>query len=303
LIGGGARDMAEYSIWVLEYAASPETEMGSIVYGAHNRGARPMPYAYVVLQSRDHVAMVDVGYNRADFGEALALRFGVEHWHGPREALALCGLKPEDVDTVFITHVHFDHFGNVEAFPNARFYVAEREIEKSIWALSLPERMKFLASSIDPGDLTKGAELARAGRLDLVKEDMADVLPGIDLHIAPDTHSFASLWVEVRNDRRRQSSDVWVLAGDLVYAYENLGGRGSTAEGGSAYLPIGFAIGSQTNLLLATEEMLKAVDHERRRVVPVHEERLKEVFPSRLKAPGLSISEICLADGATSRLG
>ena len=294
--------MAEYSIWVLEYASSPETEMGSIVYGAHNQGARPMPYAYVVLQSREHVVMVDVGYNHADFGEALALRFGVEHWHGPGEALALCGLKPQDVDTVFITHVHFDHFGNVEAFPNAHFYVAEREIEKSIWALSLPERMKFLASSIDPGDLTKGAELARAGRLVLVKEDMSDVLPGIDLHIAPDTHSFASLWVKVRNDRRRESSDVWVLAGDLVYAYENLGGRGSTPEDGSAYLPIGFAIGSQTNLLLATEEMLKAVGHERRRVVPVHEERLKEVFPSRLEAPGLCISEICLADGAASKL-
>jgi N-acyl homoserine lactone hydrolase len=294
--------MAEYSIWVLEYASSPETEMGSIVYGAFNQGARPMPYAYVVLQSRAHVAMVDVGYNHADFGQALASRFGVAHWHGPREALALCGLKPEDVDTVFITHVHFDHFGNVEAFPNARFYVAEREIEKSIWALSLPERMKFLASSIDPGDLTKGAELARAGRLVLVNEDMADVLPGIDLHIAPDTHSYGSMWVGVRNDRRRDSSDAWVLAGDLVYAYENLGGRGSTAENGNAYLPIGFAIGSQTNLLLATEDMLKAVGHERSRVIPVHEERLKEVFPSRLKAPGLGISEICLADGATSKL-
>ncbi len=294
--------MAEYSIWVLEYASSPETEMGSIVYGAHNQGARAMPYAYVVLQSRAHVAMVDVGYNHVDFGQALALRFGVEHWHGPREALALCGLKPEDVDTIFITHVHFDHFGNVEAFPGARFYVAEREIEKSIWALSLPDRLKFLASSIDPGDLTKGAELARAGRLTLVKEDMADVLPGIDLHIAPDTHSYGSMWVEVRNDRRRKSGDAWVLAGDLVYAYENLGGRGSDREPATTYLPIGFAIGSQTNLLLTTEEMLKAVGHERRRVVPVHEERLKDIFPSARKKPGLSISEICLADGTASKL-
>ena len=294
--------MADYSIWVLEYATQPKTDTGGIVYGAYNQGFRAMPYAYVVLQSKDHVAMVDVGHNHADFGETLAVSYGVEHWHGPREALALCGLRPEDVDTVFITHAHFDHFGNVEAFPGAHFYIAEQEIEKSLWALGLPERLKFIATAIDPGDLAKGAELARQGRLTLVKSDMQNVLPGIDLHLAPDTHSFASLWVELRNDRKQPSQDAWVLAGDLVYAYENLGGLEGKAENGEAYLPIGFAIGSQTNLLLATEAMLKAVGHERRRVVPVHEDRVKQVFPSRAKAPGLAISEICLADGASSRL-
>ena len=155
------------------------------------------------------------------------LSYGVAHWHGPREALALCGLRPEDVDTVFITHAHFDHFGNVEAFPKAHFYIAEQEIEKSIWALALPERLKFLATAIDPGDLAKGAAARAPGPADAGEEDMADVLPGIDLHIAPDTHSFASMWVELRNDRQQPSDDVWVLAGDLVYAYENLGGAGA----------------------------------------------------------------------------
>lgn len=294
--------MADYSIWVLEYATQPKTDTGGIVYGAYDQGVRAMPYAYVVLQSKDHVAMVDVGHNHADFGKILADSYGVAHWHGPVDALALCGLRPDDVDTVFITHAHFDHFGNVEAFPKAHFYIAEEEIEKSIWALALPERLKFIATAIDPGDLTKGAALARQGRLTLVKSDMQDVLPGIDLHLAPDTHSFASLWVELRNDRKRPSQDAWVLAGDLVYAYENLGGEGAGVENGKPYLPIGFAIGSQTNLLLATEDMLKAVGHERRRVVPVHEERLKQVFPSCIKEAGLVISEICLADGTPSRL-
>jgi len=294
--------MADYSLWVLEYASQTRVPSGDILYGSYAGPPRRMPYCYVVLRSKNHVAMVDVGYNNADHGRSLALSYGVEHWHDPRRVLALCGLRPEDVGTVFITHAHFDHFGNVEAFPRAHFYIAEQEIEKSIWALALPERLKFLATAIDPGDLAKGAELARQGRLTLIKQDMTDILPGIDLHIAPDTHSFASLWVELRNDRKRPSQDVWVLAGDLVYAYENLGGEGAGVGNGKPYLPIGFAIGSQTNLLLATEDMLKAVGHERRRVVPVHEARLKEVFPSRAKEAGLVISEICLADGARSRL-
>jgi glyoxylase-like metal-dependent hydrolase (beta-lactamase superfamily II) len=262
-----------------------------------------MPYAYVLLRSRDHVAMVDVGYNHADYGKTLAETYGVQHWHGPQQALALCGLTPGDVDTIFITHAHFDHFGNVEAFPKARFYVARQEIERSLWALALPERLSLLGSAIDPGDLAKGAALAAAGRLVLVDQDMEDVLPGIDLHLAPDTHSYASIWVEVRNDGRRESSDAWVLAGDLIYSYDNLGGLGSGIEGNPPFHPIGIAVGSQEKLLFATEAMVKAVGYERRRVVPVHEAALLDVFPSRRAAPGLAISEVCLADGAASRIG
>jgi glyoxylase-like metal-dependent hydrolase (beta-lactamase superfamily II) len=34
-------------------------------------------------------------------------------------ALERFGLKPEDIDLVFITHGHQDHYGNLELFPNA----------------------------------------------------------------------------------------------------------------------------------------------------------------------------------------
>ena len=295
--------MAGYSLWVLEYASQTRVSSGDILYGRHDGAARRMPYCYVVLRSKSHVAMVDVGYNHIDHGRALAVSYGVEHWHDPRRVLALCGLRPEDVGTVFVTHAHFDHFGNVEAFPNAHFYIARQEIERSVWALSQPERLRFLAVAIDPGDLTRAAALAAAGRLTLVDRDLEDVLPGIDLHLAPDTHSFASMWVRLRNDGRRESEDCWVLAGDLIYSYDNIGGLATGIEAGSPYHPIGFAVGSQENLLRASEAMLTAVAHERRRVVPVHEEALARVFPTREVAPGLAISELCLADGAESRLG
>lgn len=296
------KPMAEYSLWVLEYASQSQVPAGDILYGRYDGPSRRMPYCYVVLRSKDHVAMVDVGYNHADHGRALALSYGVERWHGPHRVLALCGLRPEDVGTVFVTHAHFDHFGNVEAFPNAHFYIAREEIERSVWALSQPERLRFLAAAIDPGDLTRGAALAAAGRLTLVEGDCEDVLPGIDLHLAPDTHSFASMWVRLRNDRRRESQDCWVLAGDLIYSYDNIGGLATGIDAGAPYHPIGIAVGSQENLLRATEAMLRAVAYERRRVVPVHEAAMSRVFPTRQVAPGLAISELCLADGAESQV-
>ena len=35
--------MADYSIWVMEYAYMPTAPITGIVYGAHNQGTRKMP--------------------------------------------------------------------------------------------------------------------------------------------------------------------------------------------------------------------------------------------------------------------
>ncbi|HWT98126.1 MAG TPA: MBL fold metallo-hydrolase [Terriglobales bacterium] len=294
--------MSRYSILLLEYASQPNVPVGDILYGKVNEPRRRMPYCYVLLRSHDHIALVDIGYNHADFGGALAESYGVDRWHDPAEVLALCGLRPADIDSIFITHAHFDHFGNIEAFPKAHFYIAAEEIERSVWALGLPERLNFMAMAIDPGDLVKAARLTREGRLTLIDQDRTDVIPGIDLHIARDTHTFASIWVEVRNDGKNPSEDNWVIAGDLVYSYDNIGGTGDGITTGTPYHPIGIAIGSQMNLLLTTEAMLQSVGCRRKRIVPVHEERVMQLFPSRQVKPGLSITEICTAADAVSLL-
>ena len=150
--------MANYSIWVLEYAYVPNYHVSGIIYGYHNQGYRKLPYCYVLIKGKHHAAMVDVGYNQKEFGGYLGDKFGVINWHSPSEVLKECSLRPEDIDTVFVTHAHFDHFGNVDDFPKAKFYIQEREIAKWVWAMSLPERMQWMMVAIDPGDVLRGVE-------------------------------------------------------------------------------------------------------------------------------------------------
>ena len=50
---------------------------------------------------------------------------------------------------------------------------------------------------------------------------------------------------------------------------------------------------------MAIEAMTKSVGYEARRI---HEERLKDRFPSRITVDGLRISQVCLADGEKSRV-
>jgi hypothetical protein len=45
---------------------------------------------------------------------------------------------------------------------------------------------------------------------------------------------------------------------------------------------------------------LKTVGGEYTRVIPVHESRLTEVFPSRVSKEGLAVVEVTLADDAKS---
>ena len=98
---------------------------------------------------------------------------------------------------------------------------------------------------------------------------------------------------------RRNSQNTWVFAGDLVYTHENLVG---TNPKDPEYIPIGFAMGSQANLVMTTEAMVKHVGGDYTHVVPLHEERLKDFFPSRLTKDGLRIVELALADGETSKV-
>lgn len=284
----------DYSIWVLEYAHG-ESPVSGVLYGEHNRGTVNMPYSYVVLKNTERVVMVNVGYKYSTYGKAIADRFGVVGWQSPSDVLAEIGVTPEDVTDVIVTHTHFDHFGNSEDFPRAVFHLQEREITQWLWALTLPKQFLFLQSALSPDDVVAASRLAAAGRLRLVDGDVEDILPGIDVHAAFDTHTFGSQFVTVKN---QGGKDPWILAGDLNYVFENVTG----VDNSGVYVPIGSAIGSQLKLLEATEQMMQIVERDHRRIIPIHEVRLGQRFPSRKSAAGLGVTEITLAPNETSRV-
>lgn len=291
--------MNHYSLWVMEYAYVVNQPTSLFVYGAHNQGHRKMPYGYIVIKGPEGVATIDVGYNHKAYGEVLANSYGVENWQPARTVLSEVGIAPEDVSRVFITHAHFDHMGALDQYPNATFYIQERELTKWVWAMSLERRFRWLMLGIDPADIMTAVDLARQGRLVCVDGDRENVLPGIDLRAAFDTHTWGCQYVTVRNDLSANSQNAWVFSGDLVYAHENLRG---TDPNDPQYVPVGLATGSQFSLIMTAEEMTKRVGGDYTHVIPVHEERLKDLFPSRITKAGLRITELALADGEKSRV-
>ncbi|MBI2848065.1 MAG: N-acyl homoserine lactonase family protein [Chloroflexi bacterium] len=75
------------------------------------------------------------------------------------EGMAKVGLKPSDIDTVVLTHLHHDHVALAHRFTNARFVVQKSELEAArrahpVWALTyrLQKEMDDLNYDIIEGD-------------------------------------------------------------------------------------------------------------------------------------------------------
>ncbi len=283
--------MADYSVWVIEYARAI-SPLGLLLHG--QTGEREIPYCFTVLRSDEHTILVDAGYRNAGRGRELGELDAITVWRDPAELITRAGVRPEDVDAVLVTHAHFDHLGNVGAFPNATVVIQRREVEQWTWAVSLPPAMDWLKQGVSVDDLAGLVHLAGAGRLRLADGPCENVFPGLSLVPDFDTHTYGHQHVVIRNE----SSGVWVVPGDVMYLYANIEGIG----GDGRYVPIGLAMGSQLNCMLALDQLMQVTGGQTSRILPGHEKLLWDRHPSRRFSDGLHLAEVCLRPGDASRL-
>ena len=290
--------MASYSIWLLEYARCTVQPVSSVLYGQHNKGVRLLSFSYCVLQGEGHTIMLDVGYDYARYGKDLADRYGVTDWQPPDNVLGKIGLRPDDVDTVILTHAHFDHMGNIRAFPRAHVFLQKRELLDWVWALSLPRRFTSLATAMDPQDILNAYALSFEERLTLLDGAVQNIRPGIHALPAFDGHTFGNQ-VVVIDTLGAERQERWAYAGDTAYSYENI--RGVDNDG--IYRAVGLATGSTVNMLMSIDDMVKTVDGDINRIIVGHDPTSWSIYPSRqTPEDGLHVAELSLAPGQRSRL-
>ncbi len=166
-----------------------------------------MAYYFWVLRRGDEVVLVDTGFD-PEVGE----RRGRTCLVPPLDALRGLGIEPESVSTVVVTHFHYDHVGNLDAFPQARLVVPATELE--FWTGPMAARYQF-GSHVEPREIAYLAQAHREGRL-RTTGGTEEILPGVTA-IEVGGHSPGQQLTVVESAGGRV-----VLASDAVHFYEEL---------------------------------------------------------------------------------
>src|SRR5262249_7268784 len=161
----------------------PSDFMGGALVNS-NKGLTDIPMVYSVVttapdSAKRRVILVDTGFKD---GVSMTGR-SFENIEMPDATLAKVGLKREDVDIVLLTHLHFDHAGNFDAFPNAEIFVQRREFEQWREAIArVPDKSvgkaSWVLSSMDVDVFARVEKAVINGRVTLIEGDK-EIAPGI----------------------------------------------------------------------------------------------------------------------------
>jgi glyoxylase-like metal-dependent hydrolase (beta-lactamase superfamily II) len=204
--------MSTYEIIALRYATHDRPASENFLYppgAGEDPHDYPMPIDYFVwvIRNSERTIIVDTGF---DYPAARARgRTLLTH---PVDALREIGIDPEQVGDVVITHLHYDHAGNLGAFPNARFHLQDSEMIYATGRCMCHPRLRY---PFEIEDVVTMVRRVYAGRVNFVEGD-EEIAPGISLHHVPG-HTRGLQCVRVETARGPV-----VLASDAAHFYANM---------------------------------------------------------------------------------
>ena len=145
---------------------------------ADERNRIRMAMNCLLIEGDGKRVLVDAGSGTKDDAKFRDI-YAIERPEGLIEDLRAAGIAPEQVDTVALTHLHFDHCGGGTSrgedgvvrptFPKAHYLVRRQEWDDAHHA-NERNRASYLSDNYDP--------LAQSGQLILHAQDI-EILPGV----------------------------------------------------------------------------------------------------------------------------
>lgn len=196
-----------YRVYAIKYAHHQRSSSANFIGGDSHDVPMPLDYFVWAIVGRGHTFLVDTGFDQvgADKRGRVITR-PIQH------GLAALGIAPDTVEDVIITHMHYDHAGNRELFPRARYHLQDKEM-----AFCTGRCMchRPLSVHFEADDVAGMVHKVFDGRV-VFHDGDSQIAPGLSVHLVGG-HTAGLQVVRVHTDRG------WmVLASDASHFYANI---------------------------------------------------------------------------------
>jgi glyoxylase-like metal-dependent hydrolase (beta-lactamase superfamily II) len=198
---------AQYEVYAIKYAHHARTAKENFLGGDPHDGPMPMDYFVWLVRGAGREIVVDTGFN-----VAIATKRGRRVTTPVEQGLARMGVDVAQVKDVAITHLHYDHVGNFDLFPQATFHLQDLEMQYATGRCMAVEAMRH---AYELEDVVGMVRRVYAGRVRFHDGEGA-IAPGVTLHHVGG-HTMGLQVVRVATRRG------WVvLASDASHYYANM---------------------------------------------------------------------------------
>jgi glyoxylase-like metal-dependent hydrolase (beta-lactamase superfamily II) len=178
--------------------------------------------------------------------------------HSVEEGLGAIGIRPETVEDVIVTHMHYDHAGNRSLFPKARYHVQDREMA---YCTGRCMCHGALSHPFNPDDVKSMVGRVFDGRV-AFHDGASNLAPGLSVHRVGG-HTDGLQVVRVHTERG------WVvLASDASHLYANMEQ--------SRPFPAVYNVGDMIEGYRRVHELADSAQH----VVPGHDPAVLTRYPA-----------------------
>lgn len=257
-----------YEVYAIKYAErNTRNRAESFILADDHNSPHPMDYFIWLIRNEERTILVDTGYDGREAGlrdRAILIE--------PGAALAKIGVHPDEIDQCIITHLHYDHAGGLDQFPNATLHMQSTEMEYATGPCMCHGTLRYPYTA---DHICEAVKRVYAGKVQFYDGDDG-VAPGISVH-ALAGHSKGLQGVMVETD-----AGPLLLASDASHYYEN------------------FELGKPFPLVVDVEAMLNSFDRMRSlapsdRIIPGHDPLVRQYYPQVFTESGVEVHRLDVA--------
>ncbi|MEP3275969.1 MAG: N-acyl homoserine lactonase family protein [Stappiaceae bacterium] len=197
----------EYEVFALKYAdRNSRIRADSFLFDDDHASPHDMDYFVWVIRNANRTIVVDTGYDDKEAAQRdrTILR-------DPVACLADFGIAADEVETVIISHLHYDHAGKLPAFEKATFHIQAAELAFATGPCMCHDVLRAPFTVDHVCDMVKKIYSGKV----LFHDGDGEVAPGISVHRVGG-HSSGLQIIRVMT-----ANGPLILASDASHYYEN----------------------------------------------------------------------------------